>query len=180
MPVPATPRRRVGGSNGLSAKLSQGNGLGAEAPSQNPPDPHQSAAPSIRRSRLTTRPDREPGLTGHSLRGVSSPHFRMATDPGTNEYRDRPWRSARHSLPAPQGWVAGVRMSVGCGSSTAYGPGVAPASDSHAGSPRDCLSTAATTPRPRSKRPHRSRAGEVLSLDSESLMRVRHCLPVET
>ena len=32
---------------------------------------------------------------------------------------------------------------------------------------------AAVTPRPRSRRPHRSRAGGVLSLDSESLMRVR-------
>jgi hypothetical protein len=45
-----------------------------------------------------------------------------------------------------------------------------PALDNQAGSPRDCLSTAAVTPGSRSKRPHRSRAGGVLSLDSESLM----------
>jgi hypothetical protein len=73
VPLSAAPRRWVGGLNGLSAKLSQGNGLGAEAPSQNPPDPHRSAARRIRRSRLTTRPDREPGLTGHSPWRVSPP-----------------------------------------------------------------------------------------------------------
>jgi hypothetical protein len=54
----AAPRRWVGGWHGLSAKLSQGNGLGAEAPSQNPPDPHRGAQGN-RRNRLTTRPDRE-------------------------------------------------------------------------------------------------------------------------
>jgi hypothetical protein len=45
-------------------------------------------------------------------------------------------------------------------------------SDSQAGSLRDCPSVADVPPGPRSKRPHRSRAGGVLSLDSESLMRV--------
>ena len=111
------------GMNGLSAKLSPENGLGAEAPSQNPPDPHRSAAPRLRSSCLTTRPGREPGQTGPSLRGGSPPHFRMATDPGTNEYRDRPGHCLRHSRPALRGWAAGVRMSVGCGSSSACGPG---------------------------------------------------------
>src|SRR6516165_7203908 len=65
------------------------NGFRAEALSQNPPDPHRSAAEN-RSNRLTTRPDREPGLTGHSFRGVSPTHYRMATVPGTHEYRDRP------------------------------------------------------------------------------------------
>ena len=75
------PRRWVGGTNGLSVKLSQVNGLGAEAPSQVPPDPHRSIASeeenpkreSPRGGITTTRPAREPGLTGCLLRETSPP-----------------------------------------------------------------------------------------------------------
>src|SRR5262249_13668904 len=58
----ATPRRWVGGHNESSVKLSQVNGLGAEALSQVPPTPP--AAPRRRRKRLTTHPGREPSRTG--------------------------------------------------------------------------------------------------------------------
>src|SRR5215470_15977477 len=61
----AAPRRWVGGLNGISAKLPPENGLGAEAPSQIHPTP--TGAPAQEGGvRLTTRPDREPGLTGPS------------------------------------------------------------------------------------------------------------------
>ena len=61
--------------------------------------------------------------------------LRMATEPGTNAYRDRPGRCPRHSRPALRSGAAGVRMSVGCGSSRGPGgPGAASAADSQAGS----------------------------------------------
>src|SRR5262245_66256053 len=93
----------------------------------------------------------------------------MATDPGTDEYRDRPGHCPRHSRPVLRSRAAGVRMGVGCGSSEELTPTL----DRPAGPPEIAFATAAVTPRPRSQRPHRSRAGGVLSLDSESLMGVR-------
>ena len=77
--------------------------------------------PRKRRNRPTARPGREPCLTGLSLGGDEPADFRLATGPGTNEYRDRPGRVPRHSRLAPRSGAAGVRMSVGCGSSSACG-----------------------------------------------------------
>jgi hypothetical protein len=159
--VPAYLRIR-GGHPGGAAEAGRGSGRAQREavpvktgsvpkhPPKVPPTP-AAAPPQDRRSRRTTRPAREPGRTGLSLRGESPPHFRMATAPGTDAYRDRPGRCPRHSRPTLPGWAAGVRMSVGCGSSAAVGPGVAPARDSQAGSPRDCRTTAAVNPGSRGK-----------------------------
>lgn len=140
----AAPRGWVGGSNGLSAKLSPRNGLGAEAPSQNPPGPRRSAP--VRRNRPTARPAREPGLTGYSVGGVSPSQLRMATDPGTDAYRDRPRHSPRHSGSVLRNGAAGVRLGVGCGSSCVSRR--LPA-DRPVGSPRIAFATAAVIPGPR-------------------------------
>src|SRR3954452_16488850 len=69
----------------------------------------------------------------------------MATEPGTHEYRDRPGHSAWHSRPALLRGAAGVRMSVGCGSSAAWGPGVAPAAGCKPSRQGQALPTAAVT-----------------------------------
>ena len=100
----------------------------------------------------------------------------MATVPGTYKYLDRPGHCPRHSRPAPRSGAARVRMCVGCGSSVAVGPGAAPAADNKPGRCGTAFVPAAVHPEPRPKKPHRSREGEVLSLDSESLMWVRHWL----
>src|SRR5271168_2893320 len=52
--------------------------------------PPPSRGPPRRRNRPTTRPDREPTLTGLSPRGDEPAVLRLATGPGTYEYRDRP------------------------------------------------------------------------------------------
>jgi hypothetical protein len=68
-----------------------------------------------------TRPVREPSLTG-PFPGEGKPvDLGMATEPGTNAYRDRPGRSPWHSRPVLRSGAAGVRMCVGCGSSVACG-----------------------------------------------------------
>src|SRR5262245_14644395 len=100
----------------------------------------------------------------------------MATEPGTNEYRDRPGHASRHSRLAPRSGAARVCMSVGCGSSVACGPGAASAADSKPGRRVAAFATAAVTQEPTQKRRHRSREGELLSLDFESLMRVRRAV----
>src|SRR5262245_11632717 len=48
----------------------------------------------------------------------SPPQLRMATDPGTDAYRDRPGPGPWHSRPALRSGAARVRRSVGCGSSS--------------------------------------------------------------
>ena len=121
-----------------------------------PPDPRQAAAPKEGEHRPTTRPSREPCLTGPSLRGGEPAASRMATGLGTNEYRDRPGRCPRHSRPALRGRAAGVRMTVGCGSSAAFGPGAAPATDSKPGRRGRALTTAAVTPEKRRQEERRS------------------------
>ena len=98
--------------------------------------PPPSRGPQRRSHRPTARPGREPCLTGLSLVGYEPADFRLATASGTNEYRDRPGLVPRHSRPAPRSGAAGVRMSVGCGSSSAWGREPAPALDRQAGSPR--------------------------------------------
>ena len=135
----AAARGRVGGRNEIGARPSQVMRAwrrGAIPKSSRPPP---NRGPPRRRNRPTTRPGREPCLTGLSLGGDEPAVFRLATGPGTNEYRDRPGLVPRHSRPTPRGGAAGVRMRVGCGSSSALGPGAAPALDSQAGSPTDGL-----------------------------------------
>ena len=135
----AAARGRVGGRNEIGARPSHSSaGL---APRRHPKStrPPPDRGPPRRRNRPTTRPGREPCLTGLSLGGDEPAVFRMATAPGTNEYRDRPGLVPRHSRLAPRSGAAGVRMRVGCGSSSAWGPGVASALDSQAGSPTDGL-----------------------------------------
>ena len=83
--------------------------------------PPSDRGPQRRRSRLTTRPRREPYLTGLSLGGDEPAVFRLAAKRGTNEYRDRPRLVPRHSRLAPRSGAARVRMRVGCGSSLAFG-----------------------------------------------------------
>src|SRR5262245_25176533 len=98
----------------------------------------------------------------------------MATEPGTNAYRDRPGCCPQHSRPAPRSGAAGVRMSVGCGSSAALGPGVAPVADSKPGRRGRALPTAAVTSEKRRQEECRSPwPWKLFSLDFESLMRVR-------
>jgi hypothetical protein len=134
-------QRRTGGSgNGTGSARSCPKKTGS-VPKHPPKFSRRPPQRRLRRRghRLTTRPDREPGLTGPSLRGGEPDVFRMATDPGTDKYRDRPGPCPRHSRLALRSGAAGVRMSVGCGSSVACGPGAAPAADSQAGSSRSCL-----------------------------------------
>src|SRR6516165_9850441 len=113
--------------NGNAAEVGRGNGngLSRSCPQQTGSVPKHSpkchptptaALPRRRSNRLTTRPDREPGLTGPSRRGGEPDAFRMATDPGTDKYRDRPGHGPRHSRLALRSGAARVRMSVGCGS----------------------------------------------------------------
>src|SRR5262249_26071210 len=136
--------------------------------------PTPAGAPRRRRERQTTRPAREPSRTGPCLRAGEPAELRMATGPGTNEYRDRPGHASWHSRPrAAGGGAGGGRMWVGGGSSVAVGPGAAPAADDKPGRGGAAFATAAVHPGPRPKTPHRSREGEILSLDSESLMWVR-------
>src|SRR5262245_28433263 len=106
----------------------------------------------------------------------------MATGPGANEYRGRPGLVPRHSRLTWRGRAAGARMRVGCGSSLALGPGVAPASDSQPGRRGRAVTTAAVTAEKRRQEERRSPwPGELLSLDFESLMRVRRpSLPIRT
>src|SRR5881398_3182799 len=80
----------------------------------------------------------------------------MATGLGTNEYRDRPGLVPRHSRLAPRGWAAGVRMSVGCGSSWPLGPGAASAADRKPGRRGRVLPAAAVTPEKRRQEERRS------------------------
>jgi len=133
----ATPRRWVGGQARSARSCLKENGLGAEAPS--PVHPTPAAAPRRRRQRPTTRPAREPCLTGPFLGEGEPADVRLATESGTNAYRDRSGRCPRHSRPALRSGAAGVRRSVGCGSSMALGPGAASVADSQAGSPRGSL-----------------------------------------
>jgi hypothetical protein len=90
--VTAIPRRWVGrGTERAQPKLSQVCGFDAQLPRRLPsslPTP-ATAWPSRRSQRLTTRPDREPGLTGLPIHRDEPDAFRMATDPGTDAYRDR-------------------------------------------------------------------------------------------
>ena len=97
----------------------------------------------------------------------------MATEPGTNVYRDRPGQRSWHSRPALRSGAARVRMCVGCGSSLAGGPGAASAADGQAGSRRRRLHHGRCHPGAAATKRHRSREGELLSLDFESLMWVR-------
>ena len=143
-PVPSavvrrdTPRRWVGGRTGSARSCPKKTGLVPEHHPKVHPTP--AAAPRPRRSdRLTTRPAREPSLTGPFLGEGEPADLRMATASGTTVYRDRPGRCPRHSRPALRSGAAGVRRSVGCGSSMALGPGAASVADSQAGSPRGSL-----------------------------------------
>src|SRR5262245_45277149 len=93
----------------------------------------------------------------------------MATGPGTNEYRGRPGLVPRHSRLTWRGRAAGARRRVGCGSSLALGPGVAPAADSKPGRRGRALTTAAVTAEKRRQEERRSPwPWELLSLDFES------------
>ena len=69
----AAVRGWVGGPNEISRSCLTEYGLGAEAPSQGPPDPRRAAATKKEEHRLTTRPRREPGRTGPSRAEVSPP-----------------------------------------------------------------------------------------------------------
>jgi len=142
-------------------------------PKHHPRSPRPPPQRARRRKRRTTRPAREPSLTGPCPRGGEPAAFRMATEPGTNAYRDRPGRCPRHSRPALASRAAGVRMCVGCGSSVALGQ------ESRLLLIASRVATEPPSPRLLSTRdrgeitPHRSRQGGLLSLDSESLMWVR-------
>ena len=132
----AAPRRRVGGQARSAEAVSVMTGL---VPRHHPRSARPRHSAPEGGHRPTTRPAREPCLTGPSLRGGEPAALRMATGPGTNAYRDRPGHRPRHSRPAPRGWAAGVRMSVGCGSSVAVGPGAASAADNKPGRSQDHL-----------------------------------------
>jgi hypothetical protein len=114
------PEGRSGGRNEIGARPSQEYGLGAEAPSQCPPDPRQTVAHKKEES-----PDDPP--PPRSLTELASPWgeepavFRLAAKRGTNEYRDRPGRVPRHCRPVLRSGAAGVRMRVGCDSSLGQG-----------------------------------------------------------
>src|SRR5947209_7989462 len=84
----AGARRWAGGRNEISARLSHGVRAWCRGTIPRPPDPRRATAP--RRDRLTTRPAREPDLTGPSLRGGEPAALWMATGPGTNACRDGP------------------------------------------------------------------------------------------
>src|SRR5262245_24816690 len=96
----AAPRRWVGGRDEISAQLSQLQRAWCRStiPRSTRPPPRRPGEGGIRR---TTRPARELCLTGRLPRGGEPADLRMATGPGTNEYRDRPGRRPRHSRPAP-------------------------------------------------------------------------------
>jgi len=170
-------RPRPGGGSGDATRSARGclsaDGLGAEAPSQVLPTP-AGPPPRTRRDRLTTRPARAPRLTGLSLGGDEPAAFRMATEPGTPEYRDRPGRCPRHSRLAPWSGAAGVRMSVGCGSSGPLGAGRRACRRSEVGSPDRCPRHRCCDPEKRrqEKRPS-PWPWKLFSLDFENLMRVR-------
>src|SRR5262249_48543271 len=94
----------------------------------------------------------------------------MATEPGTNAYRDRPGHASWHSRPVLRSRAAGVRMCVGCGSSWPAGRGPRLLVIAKPGRAGATFATAAVTQEPTRKKRHCSREGEVLSLDFESLM----------
>jgi hypothetical protein len=115
-------------------------------------------APPVSRTELAPPCGGEPGAV------------RLATVSGTNEYRDRPGSGSWHSGPALRSEVAGVRMSVGCGSPD--GPRLPPIASRVV--PRPDLRPPPLSPRGiRRHEPHRSWARGVSSLDFENLMRVR-------
>jgi hypothetical protein len=113
--------------------------------------PTPAAAPRRRRRRPTTRPAREPCRTGPFPCEGEPAAFRLATEPGTNEYRDRPGRCSWHSRPARTSGAARVRMGVGCGSSRAVGPAAASAADNKPGRRRAEFTTTAVTQEPTQK-----------------------------
>ena len=87
--------------------VSPGAGL---APKRHPhvhPTP-TNRGPQRRRHRPTTRPNREPCLTGLSFIGDEAAVFRLATASGTNQYRDRP---GLRSLAQPPGSAERGRQS---------------------------------------------------------------------
>ena len=125
--------------------------------------------------RPTTRPGREPCLTGLSLGGDEPADFRLATGPGTNEYRDRPGLCSPAQPPCSAGrgrrsphecWVRLVRGLRGQEPRLPWisKPGRRPMA----------FAAAAVTPE---KRRQRNAAPpwpwKIFSLDSENLMRVR-------
>ena len=110
--------------------------------------PTPAGAPRRRRNRRTTRPAREPSLTGPSSCRGEPADLRMATAPGTDEYRDRPGRCPRHSRPALRSGacrsphVCWVRLVRGAG------PGAAPVADRKPGRRGTTFITAVVHPGP--------------------------------
>jgi hypothetical protein len=104
------------GTNEISAKLSQLKRARCRStlPKSTRPPPRR---PWKRRNRLTTRPARVARPNWTLLSRSEPADLRMATVSGTYAYRDRPGLDPRHSRPVLRSGAAGVRMSVGCGSS---------------------------------------------------------------
>ena len=171
----AAARGRVGGRNEIGARPS--HVVAGLAPRRHPkvhPTP-AGPRPRRRRNRPTTRPAREPCLTGLSLGGDEPAVFRMATAPGTNEYRDRPGLVPRHSRPDPAGrgrrsphecWV---RLVLGLGGQESRLPSI----DKPGRRPMPFAAAAVTPEKRRQRNAEPPWPWKLFSLDSENLMRVR-------
>jgi hypothetical protein len=127
------------GTNGISARLSQGKRRSGLWPSHVLPTPARPRCVIHRRFARTIRPSRQPCLTGHFLSRSEPVAFewrrcweRMRIGTGQGKF---PGTAARRF----GGWAARVRMSVGCGSPRPLVVCAASAVDNQAGSPRRYL-----------------------------------------
>ena len=168
----AAARGGSGDVNEIGATPSPEYGLGAEAPSQRPPDPRRTAAPEEGGHRLTTRPRREPCLTGLSLGGDEPAAFRMAAEPG-NERVSGPAGACSPAQP-PCSAERGRRSPHECWVRLVLGPRgqeSRPPADRQAGSPTDVLRRRCRDPGEKASRetPKSPWPWKIFSLDSENL-----------